>query len=179
MFWGWGRILGSLLGGPLGTLGRPPGACKAKAVTRVCFNTVEACDDDAKNVVCESHQVATLQETTADKDVVEKFRLGSMIFHAGHEFIQRSWISNLPDQHEHLRNFLTSLSRKNEESAAEKQDETRLRPTLNEFPILLKLLFSFSKSSLVQVLTLLKLFFVATYYSKTSFLVQIKFITED
>lgn len=36
MFCGMGRLLGYLLGGPLGALGRPPGASK---VTRVCFNS--------------------------------------------------------------------------------------------------------------------------------------------
>lgn len=45
MFCGMGRLLGSILGGPLGALGRPPGASK---LTRVFSHSMEGHDEEGE-----------------------------------------------------------------------------------------------------------------------------------
>lgn len=42
-----GRLLGSILGGPLGTLGRPPGGSK---LTRIFSHSLDNQDDDSETM---------------------------------------------------------------------------------------------------------------------------------
>jgi hypothetical protein len=47
MFCGMGRLLGSILGGPLGALGRPPGASK---LTRVFSHSMDGHDEEVETI---------------------------------------------------------------------------------------------------------------------------------
>ena len=144
MFWGWGRILGTLLNGTLGTVGRQPGACKTKSVTRVCLNSFDAADDDSKNVACDYQHVATVQQANIQNKDVQTLRFGSSIFNAGHEFFQRLTVTNhSPFQSLLIQGQIRPLSDKNYE-------EPRLATSPKEIPFILKLLLSFSRSSLAQ-----------------------------
>ena len=79
MFWGWGRILGSFLGGPLGALVRPPGACKAKAVTRVCINSLDPHNDE--NDAChESQHTTTFQKPPNHTEWLRCVHFGTTAF---------------------------------------------------------------------------------------------------
>ena len=106
MFWGWGRILGSLLGGPLGTLGRPPGACKAKSVSRVCFNSVDAAheeDNEKCKHVPECHQAAVQKSANRGGEWFRSFHLGTAFLNAGYDLMQmRSHQPVRPDRFQGL-----------------------------------------------------------------------------
>ena len=91
MFWGWGRILGSFLGGPLGALVRPPGACKAKAVTRVCFNTIDPHNeenDTNATTVPECQSSASLPKPTHHSEWLRCFQFGTAFLNAGYDMMR-------------------------------------------------------------------------------------------
>ena len=149
MFWGWGRILGSFLGGPLGALGRPPGACKAKSVSRVCFNSVDAHDEDVDNLTdvgSECHPVATLHQPTFHqtafpqttfrcKELFRSFQFGTAFLRAGCDLLP---IRFCPER------FIQSGS------SQTKTEQSELVQEPKEVPSLLKLLLKLSKSSVVR-----------------------------
>ena len=149
MVWGmgWGRILGSLLGGPLGTLGRPPGACKAKSVTRVCFNSVDTCDDDvARDCQPTETNVTTTTSPSSKKDIAGTVRFASRIFDAGHSFLT----SKISDQRRRFQALTAFYFDQNRPLSTEKTTGTDLREKTKELPVLLKLLFSLSRSTVVH-----------------------------
>ncbi len=105
MFWGWGRILGSILGGPLGTLGRPPGACKAKSVSRVCFNSVDAAheeDNEKGKHVPECHQAAVQQPANLGGQWIRSFHLGTAFLNAGYDLMRSHHQPVSPDRSQGL-----------------------------------------------------------------------------
>ena len=138
MFCGWGRILGSFLGGPLGALGRPPGASKAKSVSRVCFSSVDEDSDTTKVVGCECHPVATIQKPTFRHEVVRSFKFGTAFLSSGYDLFQARFC---PERFQVRDNFQSG-------SNLTRNEQEQTEP--NEIPNLLKVLLKLSKSSVVR-----------------------------